>query len=344
MKVLVTGAFGNIGSHAVPALMKAGHQVRCLSHRARHDERVSRAKFNGPVQMVYGDIRRVVDLKDAVEGVDAVVHLAYVIPPSVDEDRVYAHEVNVVGTENLLTQIRRQRKPPKLLFASTFDVFGYTQHLTPPRRLTDPVAATDLYTHQKIINEAAVMASGLPYSIFRFADVPPIALRTPHPVMYRIPLETRIETLHPDDAGLAIANGIASDAIWGHTWLIGGGARCQLKYRQYLNTFLELFGIGSLPENLFSEEPYPTDWIDSTESQALLHYQRHSFDDIVRDCAALLGWRRPFMRIFRPWIRSQIIGLAPHGHHDHADDAGHDAQRHDTGDTGHDDHPQTATH
>jgi len=327
MKVLVTGAFGNVGSHAVPALMKAGHQVRCLSHRSRHDERVSRDKFNGPVEMIHGDIRRVIDLKDAVEGVDVVVHLAYVIPPQVDEDPVYAHEVNVVGTENLLTQIRRQKKPPKLLFASSFDVFGHTQHLPPPRRLTDPVAATDLYTRHKLLNEAAIIASGLPYSIFRFADIPPIALRTPHAIMYRIPLETRIETLHPDDAGLAIANGVSSD-IWGRTWLIGGGARCQLKYRQYLNAFLELFGIGSLPENLFSEEPYPTDWIDSTESEALLKYQRHSFDDIVRDCVALLGWRRPFMRLFRPWVRSRIIDLAhANGHH-----GAH-------GDHAHDDHP-----
>ncbi len=50
-------------------------------------------------------------------------------------------------------------------------------------------------------------------------------------------------------------------------------------YRDYLGAFLEEMGIGRLPDEAFSTEPYCTDCLDSEESQRLLGYQRRTFDD-----------------------------------------------------------------
>jgi UDP-glucose 4-epimerase len=70
-------------------------------------------------------------------------------------------------------------------------------------------------------------------------------------------------------------------------------------------------GIGRLPDEAFSTEPYCTDWLDTEESERLLHYQRHGYDDVVRETAALLGWRRPLARALRPVVRAGILRLSP---------------------------------
>lgn len=309
MKVLVTGGFGNIGSSAVEALCEAGHEVAVLALRRRGHARAARASR---VAVHWGDVRRADDVAAALGGCDAVVHLAAILPPESDERPEQARSVNVDGTRAVIEAARARPRPPRLLFASTFDVFGHTQHLPPPRRLSDPVAATDAYTAHKLEGEAMVAASGLEHAIFRFSDVPKIALRPAHPIMFEIPLATRIETLHTRDAGLAITRAMDSEAVWGRTWLVGGGPRCQVRFGEYLEKMLTAMGLGPLPPEAFGLHPYPTDWIDTEESERLLRYQRHGFDDIVRDIAALLGWRRPLMPLLRPLVRRQMLALSPY--------------------------------
>jgi hypothetical protein len=158
-----------------------------------------------------------------------------------------------------------------------------------------------------------VQESGLTWAILRYADVPPIALRSPVPIMFEIPLGQRIETLHPLDAGLVTARAATAEVTWGRLWLIGGGPRCQLTYGTYLSKFLEAMEMGGpLPESAFTTEPYCTDWLDTQESQRAFDYQRHSFDDIVKDVAALLGWKRQFARLAQPVVREYMLSLSPY--------------------------------
>jgi nucleoside-diphosphate-sugar epimerase len=312
-KVLVTGAFGNIGRHTVTLLRERGHRVRAL-RRGAFGERALLRRFGPTVEVLTGDVRDRAVMDRAVRDVDCVVHLAYVIPPLALSRPALSASVNVEGTRTVLLAAAAAPRPPRLLFASTLDVYGATQHLPPPRRVGDPVQALDIYSEHKILCEDLCRRSGLNHTILRFADVPPIALRAPHPIMFRVPLATRIETLHPDDAALAIANALDrdSDEVWGRTLNIGGGPRCQLTYRQYLGAFLEAMGIDPLPDEAFSTEPYCTDWLDTDESQRILCYQRHVFSDIVRQVAALLGWRRPLARLFAPLVHGAILRLSPH--------------------------------
>jgi nucleoside-diphosphate-sugar epimerase len=308
LRVLVTGALGNIGSNTVPVLLERGHRVRALDVKPMPDEL---RRSLGRAEVVRADVRDRAAMDAAVRDVDVVVHLAYLIPPPAWDQPAQAEAVNVGGTNTLLDAAKAAATPPRFLFASSLDVYGRTTHLPPPRRVTDPLEATDNYSGHKIANEARVRESGLTWCIFRFADVPPIALRDPVPAMFNIPLTTRIETLHPRDAGLAIANALDAPEAWGHTWNVGGGARCQLTYRQYLGGFLEAMGIGALPDDAFSTEPYCTDWLDTEASQKLLRYQRHGFDDIVRETAALLGWKGPLAKLAAPLVRRKMLSLSP---------------------------------
>ncbi len=310
MKVLLTGAFGSLGLRTLDALLAQGHQVRCFVSRRRAHQRTA-SRYAGKIELVHGDVRNPADLAKAVQHQEVIIHLAYILPPQSEDQPDLAYAINVEGTRHLLKAARSLPQQPRFLFASSLEVFGHTQDQPPPRRVSDPVQATDHYSTHKITCEEMMKASGLSWSIFRFSDIPPFHLRRPHPIMYRIPLANRFEVIHLDDAALALANGIACDAIWEKVLLIGGGPRCQLLYGEYLERMLDMMGVGMLPERAFGTTPYPTDWLDTEESQRLLAYQRHSFDDIMEELRRAVGYKRQLAKVVSPAIRWWLLRMSP---------------------------------
>jgi UDP-glucose 4-epimerase len=311
VKVLLTGGAGNIGSHTLPQLVARGHTVRWFERLTTPSRRAARDLPRG-VEVVWGDITDAAAIRRATAGVDAVVHLAALIPPAADEDPERARAVNVDGTANVVAAAQAQPTPPRLLFSSTFDVHGYTLDKPPPRHVDDPLVATNPYTEHKIACEELIRESALTWCIFRLADVPILGVRDPHPIMFEIGLDNRIETLHADDAGLAIVNALETPEVWGRILFVGGGPSCQLTYREYLTRLLAAMGVEPLPDDAFSDAVYATDWIDTAESEALLHYQRHGFDDIAQAIAASLGWKRRLVPVAGPLARGAILRLSPY--------------------------------
>jgi UDP-glucose 4-epimerase len=311
MKILLTGATGNVGSHTLPELLRRGHEVRCLARLSTANRRWAQRQPAG-VEVQWGDITDVEAVLRAATGTGVVVHLAGVIPPTADERPEFARESNVDGTANVVAACRAQPNPPSLLFSSTFDVHGHTLHRAPPRRVDDPLEATDPYTEQKIEAERLVRGSGLRWCVLRLVDVPVLGVRDPHPIMFEIGLHNRIESVHADDAALAIANALETPAVWGRVLFVGGGPSCQLTYREYLTRLLAAMGVDPLPDEAFSDKVYATDWVDTEESQRLLRYQRHTFDDIAEAVAAGLGWKRRLVPVAGPLARAAILRLSPY--------------------------------
>jgi len=79
MRVLVTGATGFVGSHTAVALLEAGHEVRCLVRSREKLERVFAAHELPAPEAVVGDIVDEGSVKEALTGVDSVVHTAAVV-------------------------------------------------------------------------------------------------------------------------------------------------------------------------------------------------------------------------------------------------------------------------
>ncbi len=315
MNVLLTGAFGNIGSSTLQELVRQGQTVRCFDVQTKKNAvRAQKLAQQYTFETIWGDIRNAEQVNAAVQGQDIIIHLAFMIPPDVDAHPEQARAVNVDGTLNILKAAQQASPRPKFLFGSTLDLFGPTQKLLPPRTVNDPIMATDAYTEHKLLCETEIQKSGLEWAIFRFADVPPLEPRQPHPVMFEIPLDTRFEMVHTHDVGLAIANGIKSP-IWGKIWLIGGGKSCQVYYRDYLNRSLQAAGIKPLPERAFTTQEYCTDWLDTTESEALLHYQRHNFDEIMTDLAKVNAPPTPvrfILPLVAPLVQQQMLKMSAH--------------------------------
>jgi UDP-glucose 4-epimerase len=312
MKVLVTGGLGNVGRSCLTELLQQKHDVRCLDLRTPANERQAK-RFAGKVDFVWGDLRQPRDVASAVRGQDVVVHVAFILPPASDERPELAEAVNVGGTRNLVEAMKGIAPPPKIIFISSFSVYGACQHKLPPRTVSDPVQPMDNYNRHKVECEGMVRESGLDWCIFRLAMVPPKSLGGFTPKMFDTPPGQRTEFVHPDDVGLAVANGVLSEEIWGRTLLIGGGASSQVYFRDFVGRMMQSMGIGRLPDRAFATTACAfSDWIDTTESQRLLHYQRHSFEDFTREIAASLGPMRYTLRLLSPLVRWWMLSQSPY--------------------------------
>jgi len=311
MRVLVTGAFGNIGTNALKSLLEQGHKVRCFVRKRKANQRKAN-KFKGQIEVVWGDVRRPGDMAAAIKDQEVVIHLAFIMPPASEERPEWAREINVGGTQNLLNAMKALSPLPKIIFSSSFTVFGETQHQPPPRTVSDPVQPMDNYTHHKVECEKLLHESGLGWAVFRFAVVPPMSLGGFSPKVFDIPVDTRVEFVHPRDAGLALANAVSCKEVWGKTLLIGSGPSGQLYYGDFIGRMLEALGIGRLPDQAFGFASAYTDWLDTTESQRLLQYQQHSFEDLVQETASLLGYKRYLVPLVRPLVRWWLLKQSPY--------------------------------
>src|ERR1700736_446111 len=122
MKILLTGAFGNLGRSTLDELLRQGHSVRCFVSRRKAHLRTARS-YAGKIELIRGDIRQPADLFEAVQDQDIIIHLAYMLPPYSEERPDLSHAINIGGTRNLLAAARSLPRPPRFLFSSSFDVF-----------------------------------------------------------------------------------------------------------------------------------------------------------------------------------------------------------------------------
>lgn len=311
MNILLTGATGNIGSHVLPLLIERKHSVRCLVFDSTQERKVVetwRRKLPALPDVMWADIRDAGAVNQAVTGVDAIIHLAAIIPPLSDQKPALALAVNVEGTRNLIEAAGRQPARLKFIFTSTYDVYGDTQHLPPPRTVDMPVNPQDAYARHKVEAEAIIRAGDVNWCIFRLASAIPAELSLKYQsMMFEVPLDDRLEYIHPADVALAICNAVERDDVWHKTMHLGGGPRCQLRERDLVQGAFEALGIGALPEAAFGRQHYYTDWLDTAESQRLLQYQRYTFDDHIAGMKRALGWQVHAIRLLRPLIRASLL-------------------------------------
>ena len=158
MKVLVTGALGNVGAYTVDALLEEGHDVVGFDLESPRARKVA-SQLDARVHVVWGDITDPASLGAALEGVDAVVHLAAILPPNVDKAPELARRVNVDATRSLIERMEASPTARRLVFASSEAIFGDVQDREPPLRVETPVSPTDEYGRHKVACERAIRQS-----------------------------------------------------------------------------------------------------------------------------------------------------------------------------------------
>ena len=140
-RILVTGGAGFIGSHLADLLLEQGYSVRVLdslSPQVHGDDEVRPAYLAPEVELVRGDVRDPLATRRALDGVDAVVHLAAAVGVGQSMYKIADYVgINDLGTAVLLEALTNH-PVGRLLVASSMSVYGEGLGRAPDGRLVEP--------------------------------------------------------------------------------------------------------------------------------------------------------------------------------------------------------------
>lgn len=133
MNCLVTGGSGFLGQHIAAGLLAAGHEVAVLDRRS--------SAVPGAPCMV-GDAFDRAQVKAALEGKDAIVHLAWTTVPGSSGGARADIEENLAGTVEILDACVEQGVQRVVFPSSGGTVYGVTAHVPiAETAATDPISS-----------------------------------------------------------------------------------------------------------------------------------------------------------------------------------------------------------
>ncbi|NHJ40299.1 MAG: NAD(P)-dependent oxidoreductase [Asgard group archaeon] len=315
MKILLTGAFGNVGSSTLEALLKKDNlTITCFDKRTFENMREAR-KFRKHVRIIWGDIRNKKKVAKAVVDQDMVLHIAAVIPPKANKNKKRTEQINFGGTKNIVDAMEKQKVKAKIIYTSSVAVYGDVRHLEDPTIKEDypfNPSSGDFYAVTKIKAEEYVRNSSLEWCVFRLSYIPNSKKIKLTPLMFKMPLDTPIEMTHTKDCGNALVNAIFVNEIWGRIFNLGGGKDCQVYYNKFMDTMLPLMGIEKLPDEAFSNEPFHCCFYDTEEIQELLQYQKHNLNDLYDEMVKNARSKRILAKMFKPIVKPFLLILSPY--------------------------------
>ena len=165
MKVLLTGANGFVGSHILDELIEHGFETSILIRKTSHTGFIGNHIDNVPVH--YGSLDDKAAVAQAVTGTDAIVHCA--AKTKVLHTSEF-HEVNVIGTQNIVQAATDTRHLLQFVFISTLGVSG-PGTIEHPSLETDPPNPLSPYSKSKAEGEVIVRSMTAPWTILRLAAV-----------------------------------------------------------------------------------------------------------------------------------------------------------------------------
>lgn len=337
MKILLTGPFGNVGSNVVQFILDSnalGTQpiitLTCLdkkgpmaeaSFRAISKSPTGKAALeNGTLVVIWGDLTNAEDVKKAIAGQDAIIHLGAVIPPVAYTHPELARKVNVDGTRLLVEACNVLERIPRFIFASSYSVHGPRN---PHKQLplmdgNTPVNAKDVYGKHKVECETmirkeykgewAILRLGAITVTFAGSAYTPISKQM-ELIMFGIPHNQRRHAVHSKDVARAFINAAKSNQVNGKTLMIGGNDTWKITNGAFYD---QVFGaLGLVLSPFASRRPpkdaddafYYEDWMDTTESQQLLKFQELSLSDWRKELDSEVGFVQYWVtRLFSPII------------------------------------------
>jgi nucleoside-diphosphate-sugar epimerase len=289
-RILLTGATGDVGGETLDELLRQGdrYRVRLLLRPSKKNIRFHRS-ISHLVEVTWGDITSRDDCRKACRDIDACIHLAGVIPPLAWDSPDLSEKINVEGTANLVRAMEEVSPSARFVFTSSISVYG-DRLSNPLIYYDDPLRPNpgDYYGKSKMDAEKIVRESSLTWVIFRLAyittPIKPLN-RENMRLLFLMPLDTSVEILESDDTALALVRVLENENLYGRVHNLAGGESCRTTFREYLDRYLSLYGLGKqfFPDQAFSSGGFYCGFYGDTEEvQKELGFQRHTLDDHFR--------------------------------------------------------------
>ena len=150
LKIFITGATGFIGSHLTEYLVEKGYSVIAFDRYNSNNDWgwLEQSQYKNDFQVILGDIRDYDSVSKAMDGCDAVFHLAALIgiPYSYISPLAYIR-TNVEGTYNVL-EAAKNLNLEQVLITSTSETYGTAQYV--PIDENHPLVGQSPYSASKI--------------------------------------------------------------------------------------------------------------------------------------------------------------------------------------------------
>ncbi len=322
--VLVTGAFGLVGSETVRQLVVEGPHVVATDLDVPANRKA--AEDMPSTEVCWADLTDPAAVSELLRTVKpaAIIHLAAVIPPACYDRPALARKVNVDATGFLLEAAAALPEPPRFVQASSVATYGARN----PHRVTDvltadtPLRPSDIYGAHKVEAEQLVRGSGIDWVILRLGGVLTAEPRLDLDLdtIYfegSLPVDGRIQTVDVRDVARAFIAATTAPVV-GETLLIGGDDSHRLVQGDLAPSMAAAMGlVGGIPAGRKGDPDsdtnwFGTDWMDTTRSVEALDFQRISWPQLLAETAERMGWRRYPARLGAPLAHLLLKRRAPY--------------------------------
>lgn len=327
MKMLIVGAFGNIGKAVIDEANRRHHEVTVFEIDNKKTRKTARKYKRRIKKVVFGDIRRFESFRETVQESEAVIHLAAIIPPLSRKNRELTMDVNYGGTVNLVRAIQEANRVIPFIFTSSASVMGPTQLQSKLVGRNDPLVVTGNYEESKIKCEEFLKKNADDYLVFRLAGVLPTisawSFREVFPLIEEIfdmHPDMRLEMISAEDVATALVVGAekltSGNTLKNQAYILGGGEKngWQLRGRGFLSRFFGSFSLPLPDQKYFTQNinTYHLDWYDTKEAQQEFGFQNHTIDEYLRQMKRNFRVFRLPVRLFRRIVMKKLVQMSPY--------------------------------
>jgi UDP-glucose 4-epimerase len=243
MRILVTGGTGYVGYHVVKHLVEAGYYVRAI---VRPTSRIERLESLG-VEVVFGDVRSIDDVRRASEGVDAVVHMAAAVTGTSE----LMLETAVHGTQNI-TRVAAELHMKRGIYLSSMSVYDFStlkngDRISEDSSLEEQPELRGAYTLAKRRAEDVILLCleqrNPTWTILRPAVIvgkrnpaTGVAKRLGRTLLCFASPGKKLRLIHVDDVASAVVQLLTKEATEGHVFILSNDS---ITVKQYLQTCIQ---------------------------------------------------------------------------------------------------------
>ena len=283
--VLVTGGAGSMGRLVSENLINDGHQVNIFDLPQANYEGFDTSK----TKIFKGNLNDS-SIEESIMGVDTVIHLAAILPPTANINLELTEKVNVHGTRNLLSCIEKINPNIHIIFSSSVSIYGKNLDNS-TIHLDNPANPDDHYAKTKYDSEVLVEQSNINHTILRISGVSIPVFQEPPSEWPFLPNQ-KIEFIHRDDVVTSICNSVNNKEAYGQMFNISGGKSWQITGEKYVKDYFEILEV-DMENAVYQKEEGHFSWYESSKSNKILQYQNNNYENylaqIRQDLNNLMG-------------------------------------------------------